>query len=187
LLHFLLDKNLRDIKIIGHSLGGYVALSMVKKHPELFAALVLFHSTAYGDTAEKKESRMKVVDFVKKNGAIPFTTGFIPPLFANPNHPAIEKVRNIASEASAEAVIGYSLAMKDRQEHVKTLESFENPTLFLAGKNDPGIPPESILKQAAHCQKPQIQILDDVAHMGMFEKPEATATEIKEFVSKNHT
>jgi pimeloyl-ACP methyl ester carboxylesterase len=77
--------------------------------------------------------------------------------------------------------------MKDRQDHVKTLESFKNPTLFLAGKNDPGIPPESIVKQARHCQKPEIHILEEVAHMGMFEKPEATATEIKDFVSKTHT
>ena len=187
LLEFLRGKNLVDVIIVGHSLGGYVALSMIKKNPELFRALVLFHSTAYSDSADKKESRMKVVDFVKKNGALPFTTGFIPPLFANPNNQAIEKVRKVASEASAEAVIGYSLAMKDREENVKTLEIFENPTLFLAGKNDPGIPPESIIKQAAHCQKPQIQILDDVAHMGMFEKPEVTASEIKDFLSKHHT
>ena len=187
LLGFLREKNLNDVVLIGHSLGGYVALSMVKKDPTCFAGLVLFHSTAYSDSAEKKESRMKVVDFVTKNGPVPFTTGFIPPLFASPNHPAIENVRKIAGEASAEAVIAYSLAMKDRDEHLKTLESFENPTLFLAGKNDPGIPPESIVKQAAHCQKPQIQILDDVAHMGMFEKPEATATEIKDFLSKTHT
>jgi pimeloyl-ACP methyl ester carboxylesterase len=187
LVNFLKDKGLKDVAVVGHSLGGYVALSMVKRNPELFGALVLFHSTAYADTPEKKESRMKVVDFVTKSGALPFTTGFIPPLFANPSHPAIETVRNIAGQASADAVIGYSLAMKDRKEHIKTLESFKNPTLFLAGKNDPGIPPESIIKQAAHCQKPQIQILDDVAHMGMFEKPEATAREIKDFVSKTHT
>jgi pimeloyl-ACP methyl ester carboxylesterase len=187
LLRFLVDKSLQDVVIVGHSLGGYVALSMVQRNPELFGGLVLFHSTAYGDSDDKKQSRMKVVDFVRKNGALAFTTGFIPPLFANPNDPAVEKVRNIASEATAEAVIAYSLAMKDRHEHLKTLESFKNPTLFLAGKNDPGIPPESIEKQAAHCQKPQIQILDDVAHMGMFEKPEATASEIKDFVSKTHT
>lgn len=187
LLGFLTDQSLHNVVIVGHSLGGYVALSMIKQNADLFRSLVLFHSTAYADSPEKKESRTKVVDFVKKNGALPFTSGFIPPLFANPNHPAVERVRNIASEASAQAVIGYSLAMKDRKDHVKTLESFKNPTLFLAGKNDPGIPPESIVKQAAHCQKPEIHILDDVAHMGMFESPETTATEIKDFVSKTHT
>ena len=187
LLSFVSEKNLKDVVIVGHSLGGYVALSMVKQRRDLFRSLVLFHSTAYADSPEKKESRTKVVDLVTRKGALPFTSGFIPPLFADPSHPAIERVRNIASEASAEAVIGYSLAMKDRQDHVKTLESFENPTLFLAGKNDPGIPPESIIKQAEHCQKPEIRVLDDVAHMGMFEQPEATASEIKDFALKTHT
>ena len=187
LVSFVTEKNISRATLVGHSLGGYVALSMIKRNADLFRSLVLFHSTAYADAAEKKESRMKVVEFVKKKGALPFTSGFIPPLFADQNHPAIGRVRNIAAEASSEAVIGYSLAMKDRQDHIKTLESYKNPTLFLAGKNDPGIPPNSIVKQAAHCQKPEIHILDHVAHMGMLEKPEETASKIKDFVLKTHT
>jgi pimeloyl-ACP methyl ester carboxylesterase len=184
LLAFLGEKDLKKINIVGHSLGGYVALEMVKNSPELFASLVLFHSTAYADSAEKRASRSKVVDFVQKNGALPFSSGFIPPLFFNPTHPAIEWVKQIASEATSEAVIGYSLAMKDRPDHIKTLEVFKNPTLFLAGKNDPGIPVDSIIKQAAHSQKGEIHIFDSVSHMGMLEKPEGTASKIKDFLSK---
>lgn len=180
------QQNIRDLAVVGHSLGGYVALAMVKQNPQMFSRLILFHSTAYADSAEKKESRTKVATFVKEHGALPFTTGFIPPLFADASHPAIENVRQIASEASAEAVIGYTMAMKDRPDQIKTLESFENPTLFLAGQQDPGIPVESILKQASHCQKPQIHIFEGVGHMGMLEKPAETAAEIKDFLSKNH-
>jgi hypothetical protein len=40
---------------------------------------------------KKKRSRSKAVEFVQKNGALPFATGFIPPLFFNPTHPAIAK------------------------------------------------------------------------------------------------
>ena len=87
LLDFLAENNLKKIALVGHSLGGYVALAMVKKRPDFFASLVLFHSTAYADSAEKKESRSKVVEFVKKNGALAFTSGFIPPLFADPYAP----------------------------------------------------------------------------------------------------
>ena len=111
LLDFLGKNDLKKINIVGHSLGGYVALAMVKNSPELFASLVLFHSTAYADSAEKRESRSKVVEFVQKNGALPFTSGFIPPLFFNPTHPAIERVKQIASEATSQArywlYIGY--------------------------------------------------------------------------------
>jgi pimeloyl-ACP methyl ester carboxylesterase len=185
LTEFLAGKNLKNVNLVGHSLGGYVALTMVKTAPDLFASLILFHSTAYADSAEKKESRSKVVDFVRKNGALPFTSGFIPPLFFNPTHPAVERVREIASEASSEAVIGYTMAMRDRQEQLKTLEVFKNPTLFLAGKNDPGIPPDSIRKQAVHSQKGEIHILENVSHMGMFEKPEEAFSKIKGFLLQN--
>jgi pimeloyl-ACP methyl ester carboxylesterase len=185
LLDFLEQKHLKNVNLVGHSLGGYVALAMVKSNPEFFASLIMFHSTAYADTAEKKESRSKAVEFVQKNGALPFTSGFIPPLFFNPTHPGVEKVKNIASEASSDAVIGYTVAMRDRPEQIKTLEIFENPTLFLAGKNDPGIPVDSILKQAAHCQKGEIHLFENVSHMAMFEKPEEAISQIKGFLSKN--
>lgn len=187
LLDFLRDKVITEVSLVGHSLGGYVALAMVKKNPALFSSLVLFHSTAYADSSEKKGSRSKVVEFVKKNGALAFTSGFIPPLFADPKHEAIEKVRKIAGEATSEAVIGYTIAMRDRLDEIKTLERYKNPTLFLAGQKDPGIPVDSIKKQAGHCQKPQIHIIEKVAHMGMLEKPSETASKIKDFLDKSHT
>lgn len=187
LLDFIDEKKLQNINVVGHSLGGYIALALVKKKPALFASLVLFHSTAYADSSEKKESRAKTVDFVKKHGTLPFTSGFIPPLFANQTHPAIEEVKQIASEATVEALIGYSLAMKYREEQIKTLENFKNPTLFIGGEKDPGIPVDSILKQASHCQKPEIHILARVAHMGMLEKATETAAKIKDFLIKSHT
>lgn len=187
LLTFIADKGIKKVALVGHSLGGYVALSMVEKNAALFSSLVLFHSTAYADAPEKKESRSKVVEFVKKNGAVAFTTSFIPPLFVNQKHPAIEKVKSIAGQATAESVIGYTLAMRDRSEQIKTLENFENPTLFLAGSKDPGIPVDSVLKQASYCQNPEIDILEEVGHMGMFEKPAQTADKIKGFLSKSDT
>jgi len=183
LLVFLKSKEIDQVAVVGHSLGGYVALSMVEKKSELFSGLVLFHSTAYADSPEKKDSRTKVVEFVKKNGAEAFTTSFIPPLFANQNHPAIDKVKNIAGESSSETVIGYTLAMRNRPDQIKTLERFKNPTLFLAGKKDPGIPVDSVLKQASHCQNHRIHLLESAAHMGMFEFPEETAAQIKDFLA----
>jgi pimeloyl-ACP methyl ester carboxylesterase len=134
----------------------------------LFAALGLFHSTAYADSADKKQSRNKAIEFVNKNGAKAFATNFITPLFSDPNHTAIEKVKKIAAESNESAVIGYTMAMRDRPDQIKTLKSLKKPTLFIAGAKDPGIPVESIHKQAAECQNPEIHVLSNVAHMAMF-------------------
>ncbi|HMG92133.1 MAG TPA: alpha/beta hydrolase, partial [Chryseolinea sp.] len=87
-------------------------------------------------------------------------------------------------ESKESAVIGYTLAMRDRPDQTKTLKSFKKPTLFLAGDKDQGIPAESIHRQAAECQKPEIHVLSNVAHMAMFERPEDAAAKISGFLSK---
>jgi pimeloyl-ACP methyl ester carboxylesterase len=184
LIQFVLDNSFGDSVLIGHSLGGYVALAMVEKRPDLFTGLALFHSTAYADSEEKKLSRNKAIEFIKKNGAMAFATSFIAPLFADPHHEAIEKVKSIAAESKEGAVIGYTTAMRDRPDQTKTLKSFKKPTLFLAGEKDPGIPVESIHRQAKECQKPEIHVISNVAHMAMFEQPEEAASKIASFLSK---
>lgn len=184
LIQLILDNSLSDSILIGHSLGGYVALAMIEKRPDLFAGLGLFHSTAYPDSEEKKQSRDKAIEFINKNGAMAFATNFIAPLFSDPNHSAIEKVKSIAAESKEEAVIGYTMAMRDRPDQTKTLKSFKKPTLFLAGEKDPGIPVESIHRQALECKKPEIHVLSNVAHMAMFERPEEAASKINGFLSK---
>lgn len=180
-LDWLLSKEIKSSIVIGHSLGGYVALAMAGKKPELFSGVGLFHSTAFPDSEEKKASRLKVVEFIDRNGVLAFTSNFIPPLFANQEHPAIEKVRSIATSSTQESVKGYTLAMRKRQSSLQILENLEMPLLFLAGRKDGGIPVESILEQAALCQRPDVQVLENVAHMGMFENPEEAAAIIRQF------
>jgi len=183
-LNFCAEKEIHNSVVIGHSLGGYVALAMVEKNPGRFAGLGLFHSTAYPDSDEKKQSRTKVVEFVNQHGAEAFTSNFIPPLFARPDHPAIDRVRKLSVQANADAVKGYTLAMRDRPEQTKTLKSFKNPTLFIAGEKDNGIPFQTVQAQSRLCQHPEYHVLQDVAHMGMFEKPELTSTIIAGFLDK---
>ena len=87
-------------------------------------------------------------------------------------------------KATADAVKGYTIAMRDRPEQLKTLKNFKNPTLFISGEKDGGIPVQTILTQSKLCQHPENHLLQDVAHMGMFEKPEQTAAIIRDFLGK---
>jgi len=184
LIQFLLNEVTSQTAVIGHSLGGYVALAMVNKRPDLFSALGLFHSTAYADSPEKKESRNKVIEFVEKHGVRAFVSNFVSPLFARPDHKDIATVKQIGSQSSMDAVIGYTAAMRDRPEHIKTLKSFEKPTLFIGGEKDPGIPVQMLIDQAMISQHPEIHILPKVSHMGMYEKPAEAASKIMGFLGK---
>ncbi|MEJ1239155.1 alpha/beta hydrolase [Chryseolinea sp. T2] len=183
-LSFLETHKLRNAVVIGHSLGGYVALAMVAKRPEMIDGLVLFHSTALADSADRKESRNKVIDFVNRNGAKEFTTNFIAPLFADPQHADIERIKQIAATTVKGTVVGYAKAMRDRPDRTKTIRTYEKPTLFLAGAKDSGIPVASIYEQAEGCKTCEIHVMEGVAHMGMVENPVGAAERIKDFLKK---
>jgi pimeloyl-ACP methyl ester carboxylesterase len=183
-LAFIESAGLDQPVLVGHSLGGYVALAMTALRPDLFSGLVLFHSTAYPDSEEKKQNRNKVLDFIAKNGVITFTSNFIQPLFADQSHPAIEKVREIAIQAQEDAVINYTKAMRDRPDRTSVLHDFPNRVLIISGERDGGISPQSVKEQAALSHSIDLAILEECAHMGMFEKEAETLIFLKQFASE---
>lgn len=51
--------------LVGHSMGGYVALAFCERHPEMLDGLVLLSSTPNRDTPEKAENRRREIALVK--------------------------------------------------------------------------------------------------------------------------
>jgi len=178
------EKNITNPILVGHSLGGYVALAMAEMQPEVFSGLVLFHSTAFPDSDEKKANRNKVIEFIEKNGVQTFTSNFITPLFADHTHPGIKKLQAIAVDAKEETVKGYTVAMRDRKDQTGLLKSFRKPIMIISGEKDGGIPVESVKQQAALSPDIRLQVFPEVGHMGMVEKPEETLKLLQEFISQ---
>lgn len=182
-LSWLEETGIGKCVLSGHSLGGYVALAMARLQPELFSGLVLFHSTAYPDSEEKKESRNKVIDFVDRNGVQAFTSNFAHTIFADQKHSSISFVREICIQSSAEAVKGYTEAMRDRPDQTNVIRLLKYPILFIAGEKDAGIPAETVQQQASMNSLAEILVLPNVGHMGMFENEVATLDAITAFSS----
>jgi pimeloyl-ACP methyl ester carboxylesterase len=186
IIDWIRAKGLGRLVLVGHSLGGYVALSMAEQQANLFQGLVLFHSTALADSEEKKQSRNKVLDFIENNGVHAFTSSFILPLYADQKHPSINKVREIATQTEKETVILYTQAMRDRKDRTAVLREFPSRILFIAGEKDQAIPKESVEKQASLNKLSSVHIMAGVGHMGMFENPQEAIDVITEFVNNSN-
>ena len=170
--------------ILGHSMGGYVALAMAEKDPALFNGMGLIHSTAYADSDERKVSRNKVIEFVNRHGVGPFIQSFIPPLFNNQLNPYIPATVALASKTSLSTLISYTEAMRDRPERIHVIEAFQKPVLFIAGKSDIVIPLKAVQEQALVTQKHTLRIMERVGHMGMLEAVDETARVITDFLAE---
>ena len=187
-MQWLEELNIAKSAIIGHSLGGYVALAMAKQKPSGLKGLGLFHSTAFEDTEDKKDSRNKTIDFIKNYGPQVFAESFAPSLFyaGNKNEVKddVQKIVAIAREVSEDTLINYTRAMRDRQDRTDVLRSFEKPILFIAGEFDTAVPLDKVEQQIHLPKNPIVHVLKDTGHMGIFERKEQSLKILEDFLQQ---
>ena len=170
--------------VMGHSLGGYVALALLERMGNRIKAIGLLHSTAFEDDLEKKEMRNRTLTFLKKHGAAKFVTSFVPQLF--PEYRRIELADELAraiedgKRSSLEGLLAYTIAMRDRPDRLAVLQQFAGPKLLLAGTVDGSVKIES--SRAQQSAFTHYIELEGVGHLGMVEEKEKTLEVVQNFV-----
>ncbi len=181
----LQEEDITSCTMLGHSMGGYIALAFAEKYPAVLNGLGLIHSTAFADSDEKKIARAKSIDFIRANEAYSFLKTSIPGLFCNEftnSQPSmIEALVEKAAAFSSAVLINYYRAMIERPDRSTVLTSLEKPVLFIAGLYDNAVPFEQSLKQFHLPAQAHIHILRHSAHMGMLEEITATSMAIADF------
>jgi pimeloyl-ACP methyl ester carboxylesterase len=175
-MKYILDhESINECVLIGHSMGGYIALAFAEKYPERLHALGLFHSSAFADDSAKIEARLKAIEFIKSNGTQAFLKTSIPNLFADKfkqQHPQkIETLISSGNKFTPESLIQYYHAMIQRPDRTQVLKTLLKPILFIIGENDNAIPLQISLQQCHIPGISYVHILANTGHMGMLEAP----------------
>jgi pimeloyl-ACP methyl ester carboxylesterase len=187
-LHAVLQKEeIKNFILIGHSMGGYLALAFIEKYPDFVKGLCLFHSHPFEDAPEKKAGRIKSMEFVKNNGTAPFVKPLISNLFAHNfaknNQAIIDYQIQKATQYPPHTIIGCLNAMTNRPDRTSVLKNATFPVLFIIGKEDSSISFSQSLQQTHLPSFAQIEILENVGHLGMLEAPEKSRAALQKFIS----
>lgn len=163
--------------IVGHSMGGYVAMAFAEFFPDNVKGICLFHSSAAADNELKKKDRERVIKLVKQSKK-DLVKNLVPGLFTNKNQKKFSKeisqLIKIARKTSKQGIIASLEGMKERTEREIILRFSTYPVLFIIGKEDPVIPFETIMEQVELPRNASVEVLDNVAHMGFIEAKEQT-------------
>ena len=175
---------LRKYVVVGHSMGGYVALAFAELFPKNVSGLCLFHSTAMPDSDEKKKDRDRVAEIVMKDHT-QFVSDLIPKLFAKENIPLfkdeVAKAKTIAMNTPKEGIVAALKGMKERPSRELVLKNIKCPVLFIIGKQDVILAWENLLLLASLPKKSFNTVLEHAGHMGFYEAPEETFKSLKKF------
>lgn len=138
--HVLHELKIRKVIIIGHSMGGYIALAFAELYPDYMKGLVLLNSTARADSNERKSNRDRAILAVKQNYTA-FVRLSIANLFSEENREKlvneIEKVRNEAVKTPLQGIVAALEGMKIRKDREVLFHFTDFPKLLILGKKDP--------------------------------------------------
>lgn len=137
--NILKKEKIKKAFFIGHSMGGYVILSLAEKYPDLFLGICFINSTPEGDSIKRIENRIKSINLARKNYSL-FVSSNIRNFF-NPNKIFFLKknflfFKKIALSTSVEGVISCIKGIILRKEKFVFLKNFFIPKLFIFGDFD---------------------------------------------------
>ena len=173
--------------VIGHSMGGYVALAYAEKYPETLDGLVLFHSTPYPDSPEKKALREREVAAVAA-GKKELLSRTAPAMGFAPQNQSrfreeIEGLSELVMLTEEEGIEALLRGMAERKDRSEVLRNLRVPVLFIFGRGDQYIVAETAERMIREFPAAQVAWLEHSGHMGFVEEPEEAARILLEFVS----
>lgn len=179
-------ENINECAVIGHSMGGYIALALVERHPNIIRGFGFVHSTAFADSDERKVMRAKGINTMGEYGSYAFIKTIVPGLFSEQykqNH--YEQINVLIEKGKSfqpAALQQYYKAMMLREDKTSVLKSSKVPVLFIMGKEDKAAPIDDVLQQAHLPLISYIHILENSAHMGMLEQKDEVNKGLLEFM-----
>jgi pimeloyl-ACP methyl ester carboxylesterase len=142
---FLAEHFSVPVVLVGHSFGGYVALELVRDHPEQFAGLVLTNTRSEPDGAEAREKRWATARRLENPDEHLDTSaiarGLLSPSAEETGGPLVDTVREIVASVPSRTLVATLRAIAGRADLTPVLETIHVPTLVIWGEEDQLIPP----------------------------------------------
>lgn len=140
-VHKLFSKQGIDkASIIGHSMGGYIAVEFLKLFPKSVESIVLINSTPYPDSDEKKLERAREIELIKAGKLQNISSLSIPNMFAKDNQlkfsESIDEIIENAQIHESEGIISSIRGMMQRENNLEVLQKSSVPTMLIMGTQD---------------------------------------------------
>lgn len=163
--------------IVGHSMGGYVALAFYRLYPERVSGLGLVSSQVLADAPERKEGRYKSAADVSENGIGSVVEAMTPKFTADEGLQAYARASMERQQPAA--YVGALKAMAERLDSTPLLSSLQVPVVIIHGDADLLIPVDRAREVKAALPEAHLVEISGAGHMPMMEAKERTAEALK--------
>lgn len=175
----LLDEAPPRFALAGLSMGGYVAMALLRLAPERVERVAFLDTSGRADTPEQTERRKALMELARQ-GRFKGVTPRLLPLLIHParmDDPELTgTIMRMAERVGQAAFLRQQTAIFNRIDSRPHLRAVTCPAIVVAGRDDALTPPD-ITSELAACVGPngaELTLLDQCGHLAPLERPEET-------------
>jgi len=172
--------------LAGLSMGGYVALEIMRRAPERVRRLALLDTSARADTPEQSSRRRGFIELAHK-GEFKGITPRLLPLYLHPDHLGDvalgDAIIAMAQRLGREAYLRQMTAIMGRPDSRPGLAAIKVPTLVLCGREDAATPLPLSEEIAALVPGAALVVVERCGHLSTMEQPAAVNAALRRWLA----
>ncbi|SIT03685.1 Pimeloyl-ACP methyl ester carboxylesterase [Roseivivax lentus] len=173
------------VALVGHGLGGVVALEILRRAPKRVARLALISAMPFPDTpaeAAERDARLialragRIADWVRAEfgGAIPGD--------AILRGARVARIAEMVETLGTDTVLRQVRALQRRGDYQSAFRRFRQPIHLIAGSADPVCPPRRQQVLSGLAPDARLVRIEEAGHFPMLDAPEAVTEALEAFV-----
>lgn len=171
--------------LAGLSMGGYVALEVMRRAPQRVTKLALIDTSARADTDEQTSRRRGLIELARK-GRFKGVTPRLLPLLIHADRmqdtDLTQTVMDMAAAVGQEAFVRQQTAILTRPDSRADLARVTVPSLIVVGRQDELTPPELAAEMAEGIAGARLAIVEECGHLATLERPQATTALMRDWL-----
>jgi pimeloyl-ACP methyl ester carboxylesterase len=172
--------------LAGLSMGGYVAMEIMRLAPQRVTQLALLDTRATLDTSEETARRHELMRLAQtERGFTPITTRMLP-LLVHParvnDEPLVRVIRDMAERIGAEAYVRHQQAIISRPDFRPDLQRIGCPTLVLCGREDALTPLERHEEIVRQIPTARLVVIERCGHLSTLERPHEVNVALRDWL-----
>ena len=173
--------------LAGLSMGGYIALEIIKRAPERVNRLALLNTQAQTDNQARADMRQQTVSASRHGKFIGASRMLIKRILSEQsyqNSDLVKIIQDMAQEVGLDLFLAQQTAIINRDDKMDLLPHITVPTLVIMGDEDDIIPSGTNEAMVKCLPNVTFKILENCGHLAPLEQPDATNTLLKQWLQR---
>lgn len=176
--------------VAGLSMGGYVAMALLERHPAFVAGIGLIDTKSTADDDAARDKRRQIADTVLAEMRVDAVFGMRTAVLGATNRVArpdlADRIEGWIRDQGPAAVAWAQRAMAERPDRTAVLAGFAGPSVVVVGEEDELAPPAAAEHMVGVLRDAELTVVPRAGHMTSNESPEPVASALAGLLRRAH-